>query len=666
VIEMPDPAGRFDYRGMTPDILTMRVDRALMAADALADAAVAAAGDRDPTFAAVVGAIDRALVDLWDEQGRTAFLVTVHPDAAVRTAAQAGRERIERWRRDLPLRDDVARAVAGYAASPEAASLAGEERRLLDHWRRDLRRAGHDLPPARRREVRALAAREVELEAAFLRNIDEWQAGIDLPPAELAGMPASYLAGLRPGTTPGTLRVTLEAPDMWPLLEGSPRRELREALLRLWQSRAVAANRPILEELLDVRRRHARLLGYPSWAHYRIEPKMAATPERVEALHGSVVPGLRDLAAREYAAMAELLERDTGDTELQRWDWYYYRERIFAARRGADPGEVSAYLPLDAVLEGLLGLALEVFGVRCTELPEAAAWHDDIRLFEVTDAADGALLGWWYADLHPREGKSSGAVTWPLSMALRGRDGDRRPGIAALLVNVPRSTDRSPSCLRHDDVETLFHEFGHVLHCVLGTSGYQGLSMMGLEQDFTEAISQVMENWAWEPAILRRISRHRDTGERMPEALASAVAATRTVNIGSMYLRSFIAYSMFDLMVHGPAPQDLEQVMREVAAVEGLPLVEGAFWPAGFLHLAEVYDAGYYGYLWSRAYGDDFWSRFAREGMVSPIVGREYRVAILEPAGTRDAESLVEDFLGRPFSSRAFLERAGLAGPAPA
>ncbi|HEX5829172.1 MAG TPA: M3 family metallopeptidase [Candidatus Limnocylindrales bacterium] len=537
-----------------------------------------------------MGTLDRALADLWDEQGRTAFLVTVHPDVAVRTAAQAARGRIESWRRDLPLRDDIARAVARYAASADAAGLHGEERRLLEHWRRDLRRAGHDLPAARRGEVRALAAREVELEGAFLRNVDEWQAGIDVTPAELAGMPEQYPAGLRPGSTPGTLRVTLDVPDVWPLLEGSPRRELRESLLRLWHSRAAAANRPILEELLDVRRRHATLLGYPSWAHYRIEPKMAATPERVDALHASVVPGLRDLAAREYAAMVELLQRDTGDTALQRWDWYYYRERIFAARRGADPGEVSAYLPLDAVLQGLLGLALEVFGVRCTELPEAAAWDDEVRLFEVTDAAHGTLLGWWYADLHPREGKSSGAVVWALSMALRGRDGGRRPGIAALLVNVPGSTDGSPPGLRHDDVETLFHEFGHVLHVVLGTSGYQGLSTLGLEQDFPEAISQVMENWAWEP--------------------------------------------------------------------------DGAFWPAGFVHIAEFYDAGYYGYLWSRAYGDDFWSRFARAGIVNPTVGREYRAEILQPAATRDAESLVEAFLGRPFSSRAFLERAGLAGPA--
>jgi Zn-dependent oligopeptidase len=187
---------------------------------------------------------------------------------------------------------------------------------------------------------------------------------------------------------------------------------------------------------------------------------------------------------------------------------------------------------------------------------------------------------------------------------------------------------------------------------------------MALEDDFPEAVSQIMEHWVWEPAILARISRHAETGASMPIALAERVAASRNVNLGSSFLYFYGALGDFDLRVHGQEPADLDEALRAAGAVRGLPPIEGTFWPASFAHLVGGYDAGYYGYLWSLVYGDDLWSRFAAEGITSPEVGAAYRSEILEPGASQDAEALVEAFLGRPSTNEAFLRRTGLGGAA--
>jgi len=387
---------------------------------------------------------------------------------------------------------------------------------------------------------------------------------------------------------------------------------------------------------------------------------MARTPERVAAFHDQLFGPLQALATVEYAAMSHRLAGDTGSRELRTWDVPYYDKRIRAEEHGVDADEVSAYLTLEAVVEGMLELCQLVFGLRFVEAVEPQAWHPEVRLFEVRDSRSGRHLGWFYTDLHPRPGKFGHAMAWPVRFARRRPDGAREGGISALLANVPRPTPDGPALLRHDDVVTLFHEFGHVLHEVIGMNAWYGTSMDALEDDFPEAVSQIMENWAWQPAILRRVSRHHRTGDPMPADLAERLAASRNVNLGSRYLGSFGAYGDFDLRIHAPEPVDLDDAMRKADAIRLLPSNEGTFWPASFAHLMGGYDAGYYGYLWSLVYGDDLWSRFEAEGIVSPDVGAAYRREILEPGSSRDAEALVEAFLGRPSTNAAFLRRTGI------
>lgn len=654
------PVDLHDYRQAGGHGVTEIVDSAIARADAHVERAIQAAQHEGATFVDVIGRLDEALGDLMDANGRSGFLVSVHPDEGVRAAAQAADERVTMWKRSLALRDDLAAAVTQYARTADANGLAGEERRLLEHWQRDLRRAGHDLPVETRAEIRELTTRAVALEAAFQRNVNEWSDGVDLAPEDLAVLPGTYIAALKPGTTTGTYRVSLANPDYFPFMQGSPRRDLREVLARKRANRAVDSNRPILEELLAIRRRHAEILGYPSWAHYRIEPKMAHTPERVMEFHASLFPSIQHMARGEFAAMTARLLADTGGADLRIWDTLYYDERIRAEEHGVDQDEVSAYLTLDAVVDGLLDLTQDVFGLRYIEAADPGAWDPEVRRFEVQDASSGMRLGWFYMDLHPRPGKFQHAMAYPVRLSRRGADGVRRGGISAIVCNVPRATPAGPARLRHDDAEMLFHEFGHVLHEVLGTNAYYGTSMELLEDDFPEAISQIMENWIWEPDILERICRHAETGAAMPRELAERVAASRNVNIGSKFLSSFCVLGDLDMRLHGPERVDLDEAKRAADVVRGLPSIEDSFWPASFAHLVGGYDAGYYGYLWSVVYGDDLWSRFAAEGITSPAVGAAYRREILEPGASRDADVLVEAFLGRPSTNEAFLRRTGI------
>lgn len=650
----------FDFREITAEWIAQATDASLAEADALVASAIAAAMRPGATFADVIGRFDRALGDVWARNGETGFMVRVHPDEAVRTAAQASEERAVSWRRGLMLRDDVAAAATSFMASADAATRTGQERRVIDRWARDLRRAGHGLPDDERAEIRTIVQQVVSLEATFERNVDEWSDGIDVTRDDLVGLSEDYIEGLRSGTASGTWRVTLENPDYLPFIEGSPRRHLREALLRKRMSRAVDANRPILEEILGLRRRHAAILGFPSWAHYRIEPKMAGTPGAVEAFQGPLFEAFGVLADVEYAAMSALLGADSYEGDLQPWDVPYYDQRIRRLEHGVDAIEVSAYLTLDAVIDGLLALSGDVFGLRFVEIAEPKAWHPTVRAFDVFDAASATHLGGFYADLHPRPGKFGHAMAMPLRLARSAPDGTRAGGVSAIVANVPAATAAGPARLRHDDVVMLFHEFGHVLHEVLGTNGYYETSMLALEEDFPEAVSQIMENWAWHPDVLTRVTRHADTGESMPRALAERVAASRNVNLGTAYLRDFALVGDFDLRIHGPEPVDLDDTARASARLIGVPWVEGTFWPAAVSHLVGGYDAGYYGYLWSLVYGYDLWSRFAEGGITDPGVGADYRRQILEPGASQDAAVLVEAFLGRPFSNASFLRETGL------
>jgi thimet oligopeptidase len=657
-----------DYTNTTVESVRAALDAALKEADELVARAVASVDA--PSFAATMVPLDLGGAAAAAGYGPSAFMSFVHPQAAVRDAGQAADEQIAKWRVTLRFRGDLYRAVKAFAATEEAAALTGERRRLLDHWLRDFRRAGHELDTPQQEELERLQRRLVELEVAFNREVNEYQDGITVTREQLAGMPDDYIERLSAGETEGTYRVKLDAPELEPFLAQASDRSLREELFRKSWNRAVEANRPRLAEAIEVRQKIAKLLGQPTWAHHAMELRMAGNPERVMAFYDEVRPQLEFAARDEVSVMQPMLAADGYLDELQAWDWVYYDTQLAAQRHEIDSNLVSEYLPLDAVIDGMLTLTGEVFGLEYRRVEPTNAWHPSVRLYEIRDRASGVPLAHFYMDLFPREGKYNHAAAFPLVVGHRRADGRYEQPVSAIVANFQAPTVDRPSLLRHGGfrapIETLFHEFGHILHMSLSRAEFARFSGAETEWDFVEAPSQIMEHWVWEPKVLRRFARHFRSGDPLPADLIERMRDARYQNIGLRMTRQ-IFFGTVDLALHArETPPDLDAAQRETYAVTQLPYPEGTFMLAGFAHLMGGYDAGYYGYLWAEVIGDDLWGRFEAEGTTHPEVGMAYRHAILEPNGSRSGDEMVLDFLGRPASTETYLRTRGLPAAAPA
>ena len=649
----------YDYRSVTVETVRAETDAALALADEHVTRAAASAAS--PTFDDTLLPLELAGAELMRAYGRGGFMGQVHPDQAVRDAGNEAEERIEKWRVALVFRSDLYEAVRAFAGTDAAHALEGERARLLEHWLRDFRRAGHELEADDRAELERLRTRLVEVEVAFQRNINEYRDGIDVTRDQLAGLPDDYVERLSPGERDGTYRVTLDYPELNPFLEQAHDRDLRRELFVKSLSRAVEANRPLLEEALDLRRRVAALMGQPTWAHYSMELKMARTPERVAAFYEQLLPALDAQVRRELDRLGERLHADGHDGPITAWDWRYYDEALRRTEYGVDQNLIAEYFPLERVVDGMFAITGDVLGLEYRAVEEANAWHDSVRLYQIFDRATGELIASFYADLHPRDGKFGHAAAFPLVDGHRAASGEYVRPVSAIVANfTPPSADR-PSLLKHAEVKTLFHEFGHILHQSLAQAEFQRFASGQTEWDFIEAPSQIMEHWIWEESVLRRFASHFRTDEPIPPELIEQMQGARWVDDGlRMGLQAF--YGGIDLALHAEVEvPDLDAALRRTYAVTGLPYPAGTFFLSGFGHLLGGYDAGYYGYLWAEVIGADMFGRFQREGILSPSVGAEYRRQILEPSGTRDADDLVRAFLGRESSNEAFLRMRGMA-----
>ena len=486
---------------------------------------------------------------------------------------------------------------------------------------------------------------------------------------DLDGLPDDYRDGLARAED-GSYRITMAYPDVVPFLEQGRRRDRREQLARLFNNRAADANRALLAEAVALRERVAELFGRASWAHHTMDEKMAHDPETVDAFYRDLVPPLTAKAQAEIDEMAKLLANDTGDATLQQWDWRYYDTELRKSEYGVDPHEVAGYFPLGQVVDGLLDITAEVFGLEYRPLDDEHVWHPDVLSFEILDRATGERIAVARMDLHPREGKYSHAAAFDLVPGRRRPDGTYQTPVSCIVANFTKPTPERPSLLTHEEVVTFFHEFGHVLHQTLTRAETARFSGTNTERDFVEAPSQIMEHWCWRPEVLARFARHHRTGEPIPTELVEQLVAARNLNVGVKTLRQ-VQFGVLDMGLHGPRqPADgvtadggrhLDAVVERAERVALLPHHEGTFMPASFGHLLGGYDAGYYGYLWSEVFGDDMFSRFAAAGVTNPDVGLAYRREILERGGSVDANEMLQRFLGRAPSNEAFLEKLGIA-----
>jgi Zn-dependent oligopeptidase len=608
----------------------------------------------------VLESLDAVEATIEAARGRYGFLMHVAPDPELRAAAEECERELADFESSLTLREDLFALLRSLRPGSEPASASG---RLLAHWLRDSRRAGVELPPGRRERIGWLRERLAELTTAYQRNLAEYEDAISVTREQLQGLPPAYVDGLEvvdAGPMP-RYRVSLAAPELRPFLELAEDDRLRRELFAKNHRKAAPQNIAVLEETLEIRDELASTLGYASWADYMLRIRMASSLDAVtrflEDLERRVQPKAElDRALLEQSATA----RGPGHS-VEFADWIFYAQRVREQQFDIDPSVVAEYFPLEGVLSGAFQLCERLFGVRFERLSGHGAWHPEVRSYAIVESGREELRGHLLLDLHPRAGKFGQAATFGLRSGRRLADGSYQLPAAAVLAQLPVPTGDRPALLRHDDVISLLHELGHALHMTLTESRFLHFAGMRVERDFAEVPSKMLERWCWEPRMLAALSGHHRGGEPLPPPLIERLVASRQVASGIAALRQ-IYLARLDLAYHGPGGHsDTDAIARELHSITGFEFVEGSHFQAGFPHLM-LYDAGYYGYLWSEFLGADMHTRFTAPDADEELVGRQFRSAILARGGTADGSEMAREFLGRDPSDQPFMRDLGIAG----
>ncbi|HKS90524.1 MAG TPA: M3 family metallopeptidase [Tepidiformaceae bacterium] len=651
-----------DYAALAPGTIGEVCQAAMDACDA-AIAEIVAIADGDRTFANTMLALEEAGDQLSTVSSAYTFMAYVHSDEAMRAAAHEWEQKLDTYSIGLAFREDLYEATRAFAATDEAKALMGEDARLLDRELRDYRRNGFELPKEQRDHIRELFDRLVALGVDFRKAIDEWDDGIVVGREELAGLPDSYIDGLTTVDEGGETRyrVSLDYPDIFPFMANAESAERRRELFEKDQRKGGAENVQRLEEAIAVRNEIATLLGYDSWAAYAIEVRMAKTRETVDSFLQDLRGRVAVKAGSDMDGLRDASKEHRGDGNVEIWDWRFYHNYLMKTRYAVDEFEVAKYFPLQACIDGLFNVEQKLLGVRFEPRPAAPRWHEDVQAFDVYEAAGGEPIARFYMDLFPRPNKYGHAAAFTLRRGRALSDGSYQKPVSAIVANFTKPTASQPSLLRHSEVVTFFHEFGHIMHQTLTKARRARFSGTATERDFVEAPSQMLEHWVWEPDVLSSFARHYETGEALPRELVQAMVAAKNLDSGVMTLRQLL-FATLDMAYHSPGfDGDTTKTLRDLHTISGFPFPEGTHFQSGFGHLFG-YDAGYYGYLWSHVFGDDMYTRFEAAGPLDTETGARYRTRILERGGSVDGDELVRSFLGREPNNEAFLRGLGLEG----
>lgn len=628
-------------------------------------AAIIAIPDSKRTFENTLGALDDILARVDGGTNMAQFMAYVSTDAEERDASNAAQLRMESWMIDLSKNEDLYRAVKAYAAGRP--KLAGERSRLLDHTLRDYRRAGMELPKEQRDKLTEIEKTLSELAIQFETNIREDETVVGVTRDELAGVPEEFVNSR---DRAGDLYIiTMDYPSVDAVWKHCSVESTREKVRFAYVRRGGQKNVRLLERILKLRDEEATMLGYDNTVDYVVETRMAKNGATVQKFYDDLVPLVRKKAERDYADLTAAKRRDTGDPNaiVQIWDRNYYEDYLLRTKYNVDSEEVRQYFPLQAVLDGLFSITQSLYGIEYRDVtasagtPDRPLWHEDVKLYEVYDKATGEMLGSFYIDLFPRDNKYNHAAQWGLRQHKVYMDGTVQKPLAALVCNFTKPTADKPSLMLHDEVETLFHEFGHCLHTILSQASLQNFAGTSVERDFVEAPSQMFENWVWDADVLATFSRHYKTGKPLPRDLLDRMISARHLNSG-LFAMGQIWLGKIDNAYH-MAPGgvvDTTAVQEELAEqLLPYPAMSNTWFQAAFGHLMG-YQAGYYGYMWSLVYASDMFQRFKELGMLNPEAGRYYREKILARGGTVDGMDMVRDYLGREPDMRAFLKHLGL------
>jgi oligopeptidase A len=650
-----------DFAAIRPEHVQPAITELLAAAQAALDEAVKPETPAD--YDALSHVLDTATERLGTAWGAVGHLNAVADTPELREAYNAMLPVVTEFYTALGANEALFAKYKAVAAA-QGDHLSAPRRQVLKHAIRNFVLSGAELQGAARERYAAIQERSAELQQQFSEHVldatDGWSLVVNAD--ELAGVPQDVLDATR--LDDGGHKLTLHFPVYLPVMQYAENRDLREKLYRAYVTRASEQGKPewdntaAMREIVALRQEEAQLLGYASFAEVSLAPKMASSPAEVTTF-------LRDLArrARPFAEkdLAELREFAQG-APLESWDVSYWSEKLKEARYAFSDQTVKQYFTAPKVVGGLFSIIERLFDVKIREA-EASVWHDTVKFYEMTRG--GQRIAQFYLDLYARTGKRPGAWMDEVRSRWLKPGGEQQTPVALLTCNFASPVGGRPALLTHDDVITLFHEFGHGLHHMLTQVNDLGVSgISGVEWDAVELPSQFMENFCWEWDVLQQLSGHVDTGEPLPRELFDKMTAAKNFQSGLMTLRQ-IEFALFDMRLHGEpgSEADVQKLLDEVRA-EVAVLVPPAFnrFQHSFSHIfAGGYAAGYYSYKWAELLSADAWSAFEEEGVFNAATGRRFLTEVLEQGGARDAIDNFKAFRGREPTIDALLRHQGMA-----
>jgi len=665
------------FSEIRPEHVEPAIDAILADYRAGVDALLASAGPRDFEGVLLLGEqLEDRLNRAW---APVSHLHGVADSDELRTAYSAAQEKIVEHASELGQNRDLYAAVDAVAKRADSAALSRAARTLIEHELRDFRLSGVALEEPARSRFRAIASElarlATEFEEAVLDATDAWSEAIT-DEAGLAGIPASGRAVLQAYAQEKSVAgwlVTLKQPSVQAVLTYADDRALRERVYRAYQTRASEQgpnagefdNSARIERILALRHEAAQLLGFRDAAEESLATKMAPSPDAVFAFLRDLAARATPVARRELDELRAFAAAELGIAELQPWDVGYAAEKLRERKYALNEEELKPYFALDPVINGLFAITERVFGVSLRQRDGVDVWHPDVRYYDLVDAG-GRVFAGAYVDLYARSGKRGGAWMDVCINRFAREDGLQLP-VAFLTCNFAPPTATTPSLLTHDDVLTLFHEFGHGLHHLLTEVDLPGVAgINGVEWDAVELPSQFMENFGWQREALDLFARHWQTGAKLPDELFARMQAARHFHAGLFLVRQ-LEFGLFDFRIHrefdpargARALEILDEVRDEVSVLK--PPAWQRF-PHAFTHIfAGGYGAGYYSYLWAEVLSADAFSRFEETGVFDRATGEAYRKAILGVGSSRPALESFIAFRGREPKPDALLRSYGLA-----
>jgi peptidyl-dipeptidase Dcp len=659
------------FAEIAPELFLPAFEQAF--ADHAAEIAAITHDPAQPDFDNTITALERSAKLLSKVSAVFYALVSAHSSPALLETDKEVSLRMARHWNPIMMNAVLFGRVAQLHENRAALGLTGEQMRLLERTYTRFHRAGAGLDETAKARMAEINERLAHLGTTFSHHLlaDEQDWFLELGEADREGLSDSFVAAARAAAEErglaGKAIVTLSRSFVEPFLKTSVRRDLREKLYKAFIARGDNANandnNETIVEVLALREESAKLLGYSTFAAYRLEDSMAKTPQAVRSLLERVWKPARERTLRDRDALQELVAQEGGNFALAPWDWRYYAEKLRQVRANFDDAAIKPYLSLDHMIEAAFDCATRLFGLSFAERKDIPVWHPDVRVWEVKDRT-GAHKALFYGDYFARSSKRSGA--WMTSL----RDQQKLDGeVAPLILNVcnfSKGADGEPSLLSPDDARTLFHEFGHGLHGMLSDVVYPSLSGTSVFTDFVELPSQLYEHWQEQPQVLRQFARHYQTGEPLPDDLLRRFIAGRKFNQGFATVE-FVASALLDLEFHtqpASASADVGAFERRELEKIGMPAeISMRHRPQQFGHIfsGDHYASGYYSYMWSEVMDADAFGAFEEAGDIfDPAVAKRLHDDIYASGGSRDPEEAYVAFRGREPEPDALLRRRGL------